>query len=227
MHPSKVTLRPKVRRPMAWDSTKSAPSAQQPEPSTQCPIPGGYRRAETRHHRIDHPARLPEDALGLLPRGVTDAECGLRSRPRWRDLVCASGELSRRTHGRASSARAGRRGGASIATPTWRSGTKTCCRSPSARCAQCATFLGESFDQAMLQPMVPPIGGDRDSPAVDGGIARTNSGRGRLELPVEDRRVFEAVAGSVLADVGYELEGHDTSVGRAARIRWTLQELVR
>src|SRR5262245_15463472 len=26
MHPSKVTLRPKVRRPMAWDSTKSAPS---------------------------------------------------------------------------------------------------------------------------------------------------------------------------------------------------------
>src|SRR5262245_24564586 len=39
MHPSKVTLRPKVRRPMAWDSTKSAPSAQQPEPSTQCPIP--------------------------------------------------------------------------------------------------------------------------------------------------------------------------------------------
>jgi hypothetical protein len=37
---------------MAWDSTKSAPSAQQPEPSTQCPIPGGYRRAETRHHRI-------------------------------------------------------------------------------------------------------------------------------------------------------------------------------
>ena len=87
-------------------------------------------------------------------------------------------------------------------------------------------FLGESFDPAMLQPMVPPIGGDRDSPAVDGGIARTNSGRGRLELPVEDRRVFEAVAGSVLADVGYELEGHDTSVGRAARIRWTLQELV-
>src|SRR5262245_3765342 len=52
MHPSKGTLRPKVRRPMAWDSTKSAPSAQQPEPSTQCPIPGGYRRAETRHHRI-------------------------------------------------------------------------------------------------------------------------------------------------------------------------------
>src|SRR5262249_27891302 len=62
MHPSKVTLRPKVRRPMAWDSTKSAPSAQQPDPSTQCPIPGGYRRAETRQHRIDHPARLREDA---------------------------------------------------------------------------------------------------------------------------------------------------------------------
>src|SRR5262249_16994125 len=51
---SKVTLRPKVRRPMAWDSTKSAPSGQQPEPSTQCRIPGGYRRAETRHHRIHH-----------------------------------------------------------------------------------------------------------------------------------------------------------------------------
>src|SRR4051795_4720371 len=30
MHPSKVTLRPKVRRPMAWDSTRSAPSAQFP-----------------------------------------------------------------------------------------------------------------------------------------------------------------------------------------------------
>src|SRR5262249_3252069 len=77
MHPSKVTLRPKVRKPMAWDSTKSAPSAQQPEPSTQCPIPGGYRRAETRHHRIDHPARLREDAqqpdpiAGDMPRKAT------------------------------------------------------------------------------------------------------------------------------------------------------------
>ena len=40
MHPSKVTLRPKVRRPMAWDSTKSAPSAQQ------------------RHDRIHHPDLL-------------------------------------------------------------------------------------------------------------------------------------------------------------------------
>ncbi|RKH18306.1 hypothetical protein D7X74_09970 [Corallococcus sp. CA047B] len=43
---------------MAWDSTKSAPSAQQPEPSTQCPIPGGYRRAVTRHHPIHHPDLL-------------------------------------------------------------------------------------------------------------------------------------------------------------------------
>src|SRR5262245_53267168 len=30
MHPSKVTLRPKVRRPMAWDSTKSAPARSSP-----------------------------------------------------------------------------------------------------------------------------------------------------------------------------------------------------
>src|SRR5215813_14838229 len=58
MHPSKVTLRPKVRRPMAWDPTKSAPSVQQPEPSTQCPISGGYRRAGTRHHRIHYPDLL-------------------------------------------------------------------------------------------------------------------------------------------------------------------------
>ena len=86
-------------------------------------------------------------------------------------------------------------------------------------------FLGESFDTAMLQPMAPPIGGDRDRPAADGGIARTNSGRWRPELPVEDRRVFEAVAGSVLADLGYELEGHDASVGRIARIRWTVEDL--
>src|SRR5215468_5624064 len=77
MHPSKVTLRPKVRRPMAWDSTKSAPSAQQPELSTQCPIPGGYRRAETRHQRIHHPdlLRTVFERLGLsagLPNGLED-----------------------------------------------------------------------------------------------------------------------------------------------------------
>src|SRR5580693_3012249 len=60
MQPSKVTLRPKVRRPMAWDSTKSASSAQQPEPSTQCPIPGGYRRAETRPHRGRYSTRFVE-----------------------------------------------------------------------------------------------------------------------------------------------------------------------
>src|SRR5262249_42620630 len=39
MHPSKVTLRPKVRRPMAWDSTKSAPSAQQPRAIDAMPHP--------------------------------------------------------------------------------------------------------------------------------------------------------------------------------------------
>src|SRR5258708_3577144 len=36
MHPSKVTLRAKVRRPMAWDSTKNAPGAQQPRGSHAC-----------------------------------------------------------------------------------------------------------------------------------------------------------------------------------------------
>ena len=85
-------------------------------------------------------------------------------------------------------------------------------------------FLGESFDPAMLRPMAPPIGGWRDRPAIDGEIARTNSGRWRAELPVEDRRVFEAIAGSELADLGYELEGYDGGVGRIARMRWTLQE---
>jgi hypothetical protein len=39
---------------MAWDFTKSAPSA-------QCPNPGGNRRAETRRHRIAS-IRLREDA---------------------------------------------------------------------------------------------------------------------------------------------------------------------
>src|SRR4029079_17728270 len=85
-------------------------------------------------------------------------------------------------------------------------------------------FLGESFDPAMVRPMAPPIGGWRDRPAIDGEIARANSGRWRTELPVEDRRIFEAVAGSELADLGYELEGHDGGVGPGARMRWTLQE---
>jgi len=44
------------------------------------------------------------------------------------------------------------------------------------------------------------------------------------ELPIVDRRVFETVAGSVLADLGYELQGHDAGVGRIARMRWKLQE---
>src|SRR4051812_21167717 len=53
MHPSKVTLRAKVRRPMAWDSTKSAPSV-------QCRVPGGYRRAEAPHIE-SQPARRRQD----------------------------------------------------------------------------------------------------------------------------------------------------------------------
>src|SRR5262245_61809898 len=70
---------------------------------------------------------------------------------------------------------------------------------------------------------------DRRGPRQPGGRRRHRAHEQRTRAAratVEDRRVFEAVAGSVLADVGYELEGHDTSVGRAARIRWTLQELV-
>jgi hypothetical protein len=65
MHPSKVTLRPKVRRPMACDSTKSAPSAPAAEPSAQCPIPGGYRRAEPDPSRaIPHAIRRTDTSIG-------------------------------------------------------------------------------------------------------------------------------------------------------------------
>jgi hypothetical protein len=77
MHPSKVTLRPKVRRPMARDSTKSAPSAlaaraidAMPHPRwhgraeldtiESSPDPVRAARAETRPHRGRYSTRFVE-----------------------------------------------------------------------------------------------------------------------------------------------------------------------
>ena len=50
---------------MAWDSTKSAPRAQQPEPSTQCPIPGG-----------DPQAGAERREPGRAPRATAEGEVG-------------------------------------------------------------------------------------------------------------------------------------------------------
>ncbi len=74
---------------MAWDSTKSAPRARQPEPSTPCPVRGGYRRSDsTPLNRIAPAGPDPVPASGPCSPSYPPFRRRLRSRRR---LTCRSG----------------------------------------------------------------------------------------------------------------------------------------
>src|SRR5262245_33179400 len=76
MHPSKVTLRPKVRRPMAWDSTQRAPRAQQPEPSALRAGAAGCGDVRRSVNCRSTAARFARDLRALLARlGQSDRDC--------------------------------------------------------------------------------------------------------------------------------------------------------
>jgi len=99
------------------------------------------------------------------------------------------------------------------------------------------TFIGESFDPAILKPNVLPtlswrtripiLGTYRPGLATQPSIIKGNAYKWKTELTVDERALVEAVAGPTLKILGYELEGHQRRVRIYCRWWWSLHSLLK
>jgi len=96
------------------------------------------------------------------------------------------------------------------------------------------TFLGEPFDERVLTPTpldwraYPPTFGPRRADHVsDTDIVRDNAGKWRRALRPDAIAVFEATAGDLLAELGYELVGTHRTVRLAERMAWRASDQLR
>ena len=87
-------------------------------------------------------------------------------------------------------------------------------------------FIGEDYTEAVLRPSPLPrfpyrpiVGAwpQRVRPS-DAGIAIASSGRWRRDMTPGDRSVFEGVAGELLAELGYEIDGAPRALSRGGRL---------
>ena len=92
-------------------------------------------------------------------------------------------------------------------------------------------FLGEPFDPRILVPspldwrtFPPTFGPKRAGHVSDTAIVANNAGKWRNDMPADDVALFEAVAGRLLADLGYETAGTRRIVGRAEALGWRLRD---
>lgn len=95
-------------------------------------------------------------------------------------------------------------------------------------------FIGEPFDAAVLTPSFArlprrkPLWGryERRVPSQT-RIAADNALRWGETMSVDERAVFESVAGPLLAELGYEVEGLARPLRRTDEVRWTVQHHLR
>jgi hypothetical protein len=93
-------------------------------------------------------------------------------------------------------------------------------------------FLEEPFTDAVLRPAprtwvysadVRARGTFRQRTEIE----RSNQGKWRDRMPIADRTVVESVAGDLLDELGYELEGLARPILRASRAWWRTEDAVR
>jgi len=93
-------------------------------------------------------------------------------------------------------------------------------------------FLNEHYFSAVLTPN--PIQHEsgwrireRTDPAFRSGIVRTNSGGWRSAMNLRQRTLFESVAGGLLAELGYPVEGLARPLSRAEKLLWETDHRLR
>jgi hypothetical protein len=95
-------------------------------------------------------------------------------------------------------------------------------------------FLDERFDARVLAPspldwrrFPPTFGPRRPRHVSETELVRDNVGKWRRAMAPRDVAVFEAVAGDLLAELGYEIAGPQRPVHRLARAAWTASDRMR
>jgi hypothetical protein len=96
-------------------------------------------------------------------------------------------------------------------------------------------FLGEPFGEEVLRRSFLPrkprrsLFGRPDQPPPPSPtvIVRSNLGKWKSAMRPADRSLFESVAGDVLAELGYEVEGVDRPIPGRERITWNVHHYFR
>jgi Sulfotransferase family len=85
-------------------------------------------------------------------------------------------------------------------------------------------FVGESFLPAVLRPTglgpILPAGSPRPPRVSEMEVVGGNRDKWRRQMPSKDRVLFETIAGDLLAELGYEIEGATRSVSAVERAWW-------
>jgi hypothetical protein len=103
---------------------------------------------------------------------------------------------------------------------------------PEATMRSVCAFLDEPYHAAVLSPS--PVRHEtgrtvrgRCEPACRDAIARDNSGGWRSAMSLRQRTLFESVAGGLLAELGYPVEGLARKISRGERSLWEADHLAR
>jgi hypothetical protein len=120
----------------------------------------------------------------------------------------------------------GRRDGASLPPETYLElRYETLLAEPEATMRNVCAFLNEPYCAAVLSlNRIPPepwrdIPGPK-SPAFANGIVRDNGGRWRSGMSLGQKALFESVAGALLAELGYPVEGLARTLSRGETLFW-------
>ena len=94
---------------------------------------------------------------------------------------------------------------------------------------QVTAFLGENFQPAMMKPSrihssEGPSVYPRPQWISDQEIVADNTGKWLEAMPAADRVVFESVAGDLLAELGYPVEGHTREIPGREVLFWRMTD---
>jgi hypothetical protein len=103
---------------------------------------------------------------------------------------------------------------------------ETLLKRPEETMRQVCLFLGESYDPAVLSRNIlpprrrPSIFGSRDLGLRDRAIVPTNCAKWKVLMSCSDQILFESVAGDLLQELGYEVNGQTRDISRLERLGW-------
>ncbi len=104
---------------------------------------------------------------------------------------------------------------------------------PSEALRRVCSFLGETYCEEMLTPR--RIGGqerrfsDKTGKAINKrmSIIADNRNKSQREMGIDDRVLFESLAGDLLSQLGYCTEGKIRSISTPERLKWIVQNQIR
>ena len=122
---------------------------------------------------------------------------------------------------------AGRRDGAALGERYHELRYETLLEHPSETMRAVCEFLGESYTEAMTQRAKRTVAYGEKQMAQPPEIEAGAGSRWKREMPLAERAIVESVAGDLLGELGYEVEGLATPIPRRRAARWATAGVIR